>query len=220
MKIKILYDNRAREGFRAAWGFSCFIELKKEKILFDTGWDGNLLLFNMRKIGVDPKEIDKVVISHEHWDHVGGLPFVLHEINNPEVEVFVLRSFSARLKGEVSKLAKVHEVREKEEISENVFSTGELGDYIKEQSLFINTNKGFFVITGCAHPGVDRILDFIKNYGKVYWVIGGFHDFNKLEYLSEISLLSPCHCTTYLNEIKKMYPKSYKECCCGDEFEV
>ncbi|MCI4438285.1 MBL fold metallo-hydrolase [archaeon] len=219
MKIKILYDNRAKSGFNSAWGFSCLIESNEEKILFDTGWDGTLLLSNMEKLKVDPREIKKIVISHEHWDHIGGLPYVLNEINNPEVEVFLLKSFSRRLKNEVSAKAKVVEVSEKRKISESVFTTGELGEFIKEQSLFIESKNGFIVITGCAHPGVDKILDFVKKFGKIYWVMGGFHDFSNLNYLKDVPVLSPCHCTTYLNEIKAMYPKNYKECSCGDEFE-
>ena len=97
MKLKILYDNKARECFKPAWGFSCLVEAD-EKILFDTGWDGNLLLYNMRRFDINPGDIDKVVISHDHWDHAGGLSYILNEIGN--VEVFVLKSFSMRLKRE------------------------------------------------------------------------------------------------------------------------
>ena len=46
MRLKILYDNDAKEGFRRGWGFSCLVN---EKILFDTGADLNTLLFNIRK---------------------------------------------------------------------------------------------------------------------------------------------------------------------------
>lgn len=218
MKLKILYDNRAREGFKSGWGFSCLIE-GNEKILFDTGWDGNILIYNMQKFGINPEDIDKIVISHDHWDHTGGLPFILNKMNDNK-EIFVPESISKRLKGEISLRAKLHEVSEKQKISDKIFTTGELGRLIKEQSLFIETDKGFVVITGCAHPGVDNIIDFVKRYGKVYWVIGGFHDFSNLDYLKDISLLSPCHCTTKLKEIKDLYPDSYKECMCGDECEI
>jgi len=153
-----------------------------------------------------------------HWDHTGGLPFILNEINNREV--FVPKAFSERLKKEISLRARLYEVSEKQKISDKVFTTGELGTSIKEQSLFIETDKGFIVITGCAHPGVDNIIDFVKKFGKIYWVIGGFHDFSDLNYLKDIPLLSPCHCTTKLKEIKNLYPDSYKECMCGDEFEI
>ena len=84
MRLKILYDNESEEGFISGWGFSCLIETGKRTILFDTGWDGNILLHNMDKLGVIREEIDTIVISHEHWDHLGGLTYLLH----PEVDVY------------------------------------------------------------------------------------------------------------------------------------
>ncbi|GAI83771.1 unnamed protein product [marine sediment metagenome] len=44
MKVTIIYDNEvAKEGFKADWGFSCFIEAYGKKILFDTGANGSIL---------------------------------------------------------------------------------------------------------------------------------------------------------------------------------
>jgi len=217
MKLKILYDNTAKPGFKSAWGFSCLVEAK-ETVLFDTGWDGDLLLYNMEKFGLKPENIDKIVISHDHWDHAGGISRILNETKNPEV--FVLKSFSRNLKKEITKRARLHEVTGMEKISGNIYTTGELGEAIKEQSLFIETEKGFVVITGCAHPGIDSILDFVKNYGEIHRVIGGFHDFSNIEYLKDIPVLSPCHCTTRLKEIREKYPGEYVECSCGSEFEI
>lgn len=56
MKLRILYDNNARNGFKEGWGFSFLIETSEEKILFDTGWNGNILLHNMKIAGVNPEE--------------------------------------------------------------------------------------------------------------------------------------------------------------------
>jgi len=217
MKLKILYDNTAKPGFKSAWGFSCLIEAK-ETVLFDTGWDGDLLLYNMHKFRFNPGEIDKIVISHDHWDHAGGISRILNETNNPEV--FVLKSFSEKLKKEIAKRAVLREVSGMEKISGGVFTTGEIGTEIPEQSLFIETENGFVVLTGCAHPGIDKIIDFIKKSGDVYRVIGGFHDFSNIEYLKDIPVLSPCHCTTRLKEIREKYPGKYVECSCGSEFEI
>ena len=72
MKITIVYDNNAQEGLKCGWGFSCLIETGTNNILFDTGWDGHLLLENMEKLGIDPQIIDTLVLSHQHWDHIGG----------------------------------------------------------------------------------------------------------------------------------------------------
>ena len=95
MELKILYDNEAMEGFRSGFGFSCFVEEKK--ILFDTGGDMGTLLFNMRKFMINPREIDKIVLSHEHEDHTGGIR-VLDCCG--EVKFLFLDPFQADLRGD------------------------------------------------------------------------------------------------------------------------
>ena len=70
MNIKILYDNKAAEGFHSGWGFSALID---DAILFDTGKDATALLDNMRAFGVSPGCIRQVVLSHADWDHAGGI---------------------------------------------------------------------------------------------------------------------------------------------------
>ena len=57
-ELRVLYDNEAKEGFRSGWGFSCLIG---EDLLFDTGADMDVLLFNMHKFNVDLNKISKVV---------------------------------------------------------------------------------------------------------------------------------------------------------------
>ncbi len=70
MKIKILYNNEALNGFIGSFGFSCFIEDKG--IIFDIGEDINILLFNMKKFQINPNNIHIIVLSHEHEDHISG----------------------------------------------------------------------------------------------------------------------------------------------------
>jgi metal-dependent hydrolase (beta-lactamase superfamily II) len=60
-----------------AWGFACVVETADDRILFDTGSDGGMLIANMHALGIDPSGMDALVISHEHWDHVGGIDALL-----------------------------------------------------------------------------------------------------------------------------------------------
>lgn len=53
-------------------GFAALLEAGGEKILFDTG-RGRTLVHNARVLGVDLGSVDKVVLSHGHSDHTGGL---------------------------------------------------------------------------------------------------------------------------------------------------
>ncbi len=63
------------------------------------------------------------------------------------------------------------------EICSHVWSTGELGSFIREQSLIIETSKGLIVMTGCAHPGIVEIVEAAKQLldRDIHLVLGGFH---------------------------------------------
>jgi 7,8-dihydropterin-6-yl-methyl-4-(beta-D-ribofuranosyl)aminobenzene 5'-phosphate synthase len=200
MKITIVYDNEANAGLKSGWGFSCLIE-GKEKILFDTGDDGKKLIYNIKQLNIEPKDIGKVAISHNHWDHTGGLKEFLKLNNN--AKVFHPKSFSKPT-----------------EIFPGVHSTGALGRLIKEQSLVVKTEKGNMVITGCAHPGLAKIIDKAKQLGEIYAVLGGFHGFSDFKQLEGIELIGPCHCTRYIKQISEKYPRQFKQIKAGTVVEI
>jgi 7,8-dihydropterin-6-yl-methyl-4-(beta-D-ribofuranosyl)aminobenzene 5'-phosphate synthase len=177
LSIRIIYDNVApEEGFEAQWGFSCVVSGCGRTILFDTGGKGDVFMKNLTAAGISPSGIDIVVISHEHWDHVGGLGAFLEE--NREVIVYVPASFSDDLKKRISGgCASLVEVSEPVEIIPGVYSTGDMTGPVREQSLAIRTGGGTVVITGCAHPGIDRIVEKATEVtgGQALCVMGGFH---------------------------------------------
>jgi 7,8-dihydropterin-6-yl-methyl-4-(beta-D-ribofuranosyl)aminobenzene 5'-phosphate synthase len=217
MELKILYDNKALEGFRRGFGFSCLVEEKK--MLFDTGGDVATLLYNIRKFVINPRDINKIVLSHEHRDHTGGIQIVDY---CGRLEVFVPRSFSNLFKSKLASYpnVKLKEVGGAEEICEGVFTTGELGQFIKEQTLIVKTGNGLTVITGCSHPGLENILRVASRFGDIYGVVGGFHGFSKLEALKGISLIAPCHCTVQKKEILRFYPESSMKCSAGCRIKI
>ncbi len=177
-ELIVVYDNSPFDSrLRTDKGFSCLIRLAQNTILFDVGGDTSTLLHNMRQLDIDPREVDTVVLSHRHNDHVGGLSEFLEQ--NSAVTVYLPQSFSRSFKDKVKSLgAKIEEVYEARELFAGVYTTGELGTWIKEQSLIITTPEGLVVITGCAHPGVVNIVrrakDIVPDAG-VYLVTGGFH---------------------------------------------
>ena len=202
MKITLIYDNEVHtKGLKSDWGFSCLIEREDMPgILFDTGANGSILLHNMDKLTIDPLSIDIVVISHAHWDHIGGLSRFLEK--NSEVKTYIPASCPQPL------LAKeVIRVTDPVEICTGVFSTGELKGI--EQSLAVRTEKGLAVIAGCSHPGVESILNSASQFGKPYALIGGLHGFNQFDVIKDLDLVCPCHCTQYKSEIRSLYPEKY-----------
>ena len=52
MRLRIVYDNEAKEGLERDWGFSCLIESADRKLLFDTGASEAILSRNMEKLGI------------------------------------------------------------------------------------------------------------------------------------------------------------------------
>ena len=216
-----VYDNyQVNPELKTAWGFGLIIETPNEKILFDTGGDSEILLNNMKKLGIAPKSIDKIVISHIHGDHVGGLEGFLKE--NSKVTVFIPSSFPDSIRNMIKNYgADFIEVSDPIKISDFIFSTGELYGPPKEQSLVINSKKGLIVITGCAHPGIVNIVKKAKEMfpkEKVYLVLGGFHllrasdselkgiieNFKKLG----VQKVAPCHCSG--NRCRELFKKEYQ----------
>ena len=210
-----VYDNyQVNPELKTDWGFALVIETPKEKILFDTGGNSEILLFNMKKLGIDPKSIDKVVISHIHGDHLGGLKGFLKE--NSKVKVFIPASFPDSVREIIKSYgAGFVDVSKPQKISDFVFSTGELYRPPKEQSLVILSKKGLIVITGCAHPGIVNIVKKAKEMfpqKEVYLVLGGFHHPPK-KVVSELKKLkvkkvAPSHCSG--DEIRKLFKKEYQ----------
>jgi len=199
LKITIIYDNEVwNQGLQADWGFSCLVQAYGWKILFDTGAKSSILFANMKKLNIDPGEIDEVFISHGHWDHIGGLSDLLKK---HQVRVIVPASLTG-LEG-----LKVVRVSEPLQIHDNIFSTGELVN--NEQSLVIKGKESLVVIVGCSHPGVKQILLAASQFGRVGTLIGGLHGFKNFELIENLDRICPAHCTQYKSEIASRYPEKY-----------
>lgn len=200
IRITIVYDNEvAKEGLRADWGFSCLVEAYGNKILFDTGANGSILLDNMKRLNIDPATIEEVFISHAHWDHTGGL---LDFLKTNPVKVYIPSSYP-----EPHNAKEVIKVKEPLEIYENIFSTGELKGI--EQSLVVKTKKGLIIIVGCSHPGVRDILNTASQFGKPLALIGGLHGFRDFDLIRDLEFVCATHCTQFKSEIKSLYPDRY-----------
>ncbi len=222
VSIITIYDNyQVDPRLQTGWGFACLIKASGKNLLFDTGADSPTLLSNLEQLNIALEEIDVVVLSHIHQDHVGGLPGLLER--KGEVEVYIPSSFPNSIRETIeSHGGKYFDISDSREIIEGIYSTGELGNIIKEQSLIINTNKGLVIITGCAHPGVVNIIKKIKEIfaGKeIFLVLGGFHllsasdsqlkqvvdDFEKLG----VKKVAPSHCSG--DETRELFKEVYQD---------
>ncbi len=206
LTITILYENTLSEpDLTAGWGFAALIEYGEHILLFDTGADGQALLGNMAALGIDPLDIEAIVLSHGHRDHTGGLSALLATGVQPEV--YLLPSFPSSVKQRIAHTATVIETVPNQLIIEGIFTTGEMGGETPEQAIAIATDRGLVVLTGCAHPGIVAVVERIKETSvqPVYLVLGGFHlgDTSLAEIASivqefhrlGVGRVGPCHCT-------------------------
>ncbi|MCP4020956.1 MAG: MBL fold metallo-hydrolase, partial [Desulfobacteraceae bacterium] len=162
---------------------------------------------NMSKLSIDPKQIDELVISHDHPDHVGGAMKLIE--SHPDMNTTLVKSFHSISKSSVQKLGgKFVAIDQPAIITKNCLSTGQMKNISKnEHSLVISTDKGSIVITGCAHPGVSDIAARAKKITgqKILLVMGGFHLMNTLrpavrkitKQLKDLGVqyVAPSHCT-------------------------
>ena len=207
VRLYVVFNNLpCKAGLQTGWGFACLITGLDKTVLFDTGGDGNILLSNMAKLGLDAEAVKTVVLSHNHGDHTGGLGAVL--TRNPDVTVYVPESFPASFKREVRRLgAAIETVSGARQLSDSVYSTGEMNHGIKEQALIVDTARGLIVVTGCAHPNVADMAEQAHFFlGKdIYLLMGGFHlggrsDAEIREIIKRLKTLgvkkvAPSHCT-------------------------
>ena len=226
-RITILYDNYGfAEGYRYGWGFSAYVEHNGRRILFDFGESWESLKHNMSMAGISPEDIDIAMLSHDHWDHNGGLEGFLHE--NDKAEIFLPAGFGGREIFDAPSWEddidgrKVTIVKDAMEIDEGIYTGGALPSSIglREQALGIRTEKGIMVIVGCSHPGVDSLVESLREFGDVFGVMGGFHGFENIDYLSRLELIVPTHCTQRRDEILRRYPESSVKAGVGFSIEL
>ena len=237
MKIKILLDSAALNNkFSIGWGFSCLID---NCILFDTGESEEYLFNNMEKMNVSIADIKAVVISHDHWDHTGGLLGLLRR--KSDIVVYACPGFGNSFSKNVGMLkANIMENKNFYQIRKNIYTTGRMpsrykGSNMPEQALVIKTSNGISVITGCSHPGIIKMLDKIKHRfpkEKVYLVLGGFHllessdlsirkiadDFKK----RRVKKIGPAHCTgkNATSLFKEKYKNNFIEVKAGQTIDI
>ncbi|TET74265.1 MAG: MBL fold metallo-hydrolase [Dehalococcoidia bacterium] len=76
VRITTLSENTAGPGMLAEWGLSVLVETDEQKVLLDTCASISVPR-NAPILGVDLSKIDRIVLSHGHYDHTGGLRDVL-----------------------------------------------------------------------------------------------------------------------------------------------
>jgi len=215
MKLTILYDNEIYKkdiGLQSDWGFACLIESEYDTVLFDTGAKGEILLNNMKKLKINPLKIKKIVISHEHSDHKGGLKSLIPYLGDIKLYHLNNNVFEKNL------LPITPEIPEK--INKEIWTTGRIKGLVDEQSLILKGDNGGYVLTGCSHPGLENIFKIAQQIDNIKGIIGGFHGFNKFHLVENLEFICPCHCTAHKLDLKKAFPNYTEDCGVGKIIDI
>ena len=204
VKVTILADNKVvalrPQGLKAEWGFSALVEAK-EVVLFDAGQTG-VAYENFQLL--DLPEPKKIVISHGHYDHTGGLlRFLRKDVKvYAHPDAFLPRFYRGEYVGipfRKERLGTVVEHREPVEVTKGVWALGEIprkyetallkdsyilrngkrerDEILDDQSLAIRTESGVLLVLGCCHSGLRNTIEWAEEVvgDEVKFVIGGTH---------------------------------------------
>jgi 7,8-dihydropterin-6-yl-methyl-4-(beta-D-ribofuranosyl)aminobenzene 5'-phosphate synthase len=241
-QITILYDAFGTDAaMKKDWGFSALVEMAGKRILFDTGNDRDIFEANVKAKGVDLTNIDFVVLSHRHSDHMAGLSHVLSV--NPTLKIYAPKegfgiygsslpsSFYRKDESlppemryydgkppEIMKFgtawqgANIELIDKTTEIAPGITLIALVSDApgtkeLKELSLAVNTSDGVVLVVGCAHPGIEKIVEAATAINpRVRLIAGGFHlvvapdehiakAVSALKDTFKVENIAPGHCT-------------------------
>lgn len=180
----------ARSDLETESGVSYLIQADDTTILFDLGLNRKgeqepPLLRNMARLGVNPAEIDFVVLSHPHGDHISGFKnqFARQAIVQQEHDPLAGKPFYATVPLKLTNGESIL-VQASRILAPGVATTGPLPralfvlGYVQEQALAINVQgKGLVLLVGCGHPGIEALIERAEQLFTlpVYGVIGGLH---------------------------------------------
>ena len=89
----VLDSGEAFDALRAEHGFAALVSFSRgdqdHSVLFDTGLSPDGLVENMRRLELTPGDVEAIVLSHGHFDHVGGMDGLVRELGTANLPVFL-----------------------------------------------------------------------------------------------------------------------------------
>ena len=153
-------------------GNSCLIETNDAKILIDLGTTSTYVVNELDKLGIKPKDIDAILITHNHVDHIHGLKTF---INKYKTKVYVTEKLLGLLEEEIGSFD--YELYQDKQaiIKDIVINLIKTSHDAGEQMGFVikNNNKSMVYITDTGYIN-SRYFDILSN--RDLYVLESNHD--------------------------------------------
>lgn len=141
--------------YSGSTGNSLFVENNDTKILIDSGVSGKKVVEALESININPEEIDAILVTHEHTDHIQSVGTLSKKYNIP---VYANKNTWNNLPKEMSKISK-----------ENIltfntfehFSVGSLGVYPFETPHDAAQSCGFSIYDGKTKISIATDLGYV-----------------------------------------------------------
>jgi 7,8-dihydropterin-6-yl-methyl-4-(beta-D-ribofuranosyl)aminobenzene 5'-phosphate synthase len=203
--ITVLIENTAQKGLKSEHGISYFIQTPQSNIVFDTGQSCSFIK-NAEKLNIPVHSADKIVLSHGHYDHTGGLNALLDVLAKPAEIYLHPQALKPKFKSVLKKFHKDIGCRIDPEVLRNHKKTKEIiytesptkidnyitaTGYVPRKSSFETTPPDFLLSTETKQQDAindDQSLFFESKNGLVI-ILGCCHAgiVNTIEYIKTLT---------------------------------
>ncbi len=187
LSLTVLVEHRTALGFANDPGVSYLVRGDRGAVLFDVGFGPatETLAANARALGVSLSDVDALVISHLHLDHVGGRAAAKARQVALPAELGPACGKPCFLPDDAGAPGfSAETVTGPRILPAGLATTGPLSrslfflGYTEEQALLaVLEGRGLVVITGCGHPRIEVILAMARRLTRepLYAIVGGLH---------------------------------------------
>jgi 7,8-dihydropterin-6-yl-methyl-4-(beta-D-ribofuranosyl)aminobenzene 5'-phosphate synthase len=179
--ITNLYDAFGRDSaLTKDFGFSCITKYQGTTILFDAGSNADILRHNCEALHIDLKEVDIVIVSHGHFDHLNGIDYLLSV--NPDVKIYFPYDIFWGAPVPFDATGQEPAVKDSLPVEMRYFDGGDTKFLIKQSGRFWNANIEYVKSSKEIAPGLKVIstsspyMGYFSCYPGKSFVEGQFDD--------------------------------------------
>ncbi|MEM2900161.1 MAG: MBL fold metallo-hydrolase [Thermoplasmata archaeon] len=176
-------------GYWGEHGFSVLIKSSDGLTLFDVGASEEVLMHNLKESGEDLSDLRRIVISHGHYDHTGGLESILERYSKEATKHNTKQVTKSDTKPELY----IHSFAFDKKYSKKEKGYVERGmkvsrEFVNEKSILKEVKEGIKIAEGMnLITGIEQKCSFENIDGNFYIKKG--EDYIKDEFKDEISLV-------------------------------